>query len=123
MQKALVERLDEAQDFTLAVLGDPDMAAEVKKAWLASVYGRAKVAAQEHCPIADLLGPPPKESQHLEYKATLRTHADTGVVYKPVGDRDAQTIAAFLNSEDGGTLLLGVNDDANRSASTPTSRH
>lgn len=75
------------------------------------MYGKARVAAQEHCPIADLLGPPPKESAHLEYKATLRTHADTRDVYEPLETATLKTIAAFLNSEYGGTLLLGVNDD------------
>ena len=71
---------------------------------------RAKVLHQEHCDIVDLLGPD-RESTHLEYKATLRTHADTGEVFKPLETASLKTIAAFMNSKVGGTLLIGVADD------------
>ena len=47
------------------------------------IQGRAKVAYQEHCPIAALLGPD-LESQYLEYKSTLRTQVETGEVCKPL---------------------------------------
>jgi len=47
----------------------------------------------------------------LEYKASLRTHADSGKVYKPLETASLKTIAAFSNSRDGGTLLIGVADD------------
>lgn len=63
-----------------------------------------------HCPIGELLGPG-KESQYLEYKASLRTHAATRELYKPLESATIKTIAAFLNSREGGTLLVGVNDD------------
>ncbi|MFY9807563.1 MAG: type I restriction-modification system subunit M N-terminal domain-containing protein, partial [Pseudonocardiaceae bacterium] len=69
-----------------------------------------KVLAQEHCPIGDLLGPD-KESQHLEYKSTLRIMATTGERYKPLETATLKTVAAFANSRDGGTLLIGVSDD------------
>jgi type I restriction enzyme, R subunit len=38
----------------------------------------------------------------------LRTWAETGEVYKPLETATIKTVAAFLNSRDGGTLLLGV---------------
>ena len=44
-------------------------------------------------------------------KSTLRTCADSGEVYKPLETMTIKTIAAFLNSRDGGTLLIGVGDD------------
>jgi type I restriction enzyme R subunit len=80
-------------------------------AYLPLVYGRAKVAWQEHCPIGELLGPPPKEGAHLEYKSTFRTRADTGELFKPLQTASLKTVAAFLNSREGGTLLIGVADD------------
>ena len=46
-----------------------------------------------------------------EYKATLRTHADSGEQFKPLETASLKTIAAFLNSRTGGTLLIGVADD------------
>ena len=68
--------------------------------------------------IEELLGPPPKESHHLEYKATFRTRAEegkngepVGEVFKPLETASLKTIAAFLNSREGGTLLIGVADD------------
>ena len=69
---------------------------------------RAKVAYQEHCPIGELLGPD-RESQFLEYKATLRTRAETGEV-QATGVGDDQDGRGFLNSRDGGTLLLGIDN-------------
>lgn len=64
-----------------------------------------KAARQEHCPIGELLGPPPKEGSHLEYKATFRTRAEEGKNGKPIGEvfkpletASLKTIAAFLNS-------------------------
>lgn len=77
-----------------------------------------RVARQQHCPIEELLGPPPKESRHLEYKATFRTRAEegkngepVGEVFKPLETASLKTIAAFLNNREGGTLLIGVKDD------------
>ncbi len=51
------------------------------------------------------------ESATLEYKATLRTHDSDGAVFKLLETGSLKTIAAFLNSRDGGTLLIGVRDD------------
>lgn len=52
-----------------------------------------------------------RESATLEYKSTLRTHVPDGTLYKPLESAVLKTIAAFLNSRDGGTLLIGVADD------------
>ncbi len=110
-QKAVVDRLTGAEDFSYKLLGDEDMAEQVRQVYLPLVYGLAKVAWQEHCPIGDLLGPPPEEGPHLEYKSTFRTHASSGELFKPLQTASLKTVAAFLNSREGGTLLIGVADD------------
>ncbi|MGI8530711.1 MAG: type I restriction-modification system subunit M N-terminal domain-containing protein, partial [Geodermatophilaceae bacterium] len=46
-----------------------------------------------------------------EYKSTLRTGAESGEVIKALETACLKTIAAFANSRDGGTLLIGVADD------------
>jgi len=47
----------------------------------------------------------------LEYKSTLCTAASTGEVVKPLEAASVKTVAAFGNSPDEGTLLIGVADD------------
>lgn len=122
--QAAAGRLSGAEDLTIELLDNEDMAEEVRKVYLPLVYSRAKVARQEHCPIGELLGPPPKEGNHLEYKSTFRTRArpgpegpngeptgSVGEVFKPLETASLKTVAAFLNSREGGTLLIGVADD------------
>ena len=67
------------------------------------------MANQEHCATGELLAPD-RESQFLECKATLRTHAATGEVCETLETASVTTIAAFANSRDGGTLPIGVAD-------------
>jgi type I restriction enzyme R subunit len=110
-QGAVVDRLAGAEEFSFQLLDNEDLSEQVMSAYLPLVYGRAKVAWQEHCPVGELLGPPPKEGAHLEYKSTLRTRADTGELFKPLQTASLKTVAAFLNSREGGTLLIGVADD------------
>jgi type I restriction enzyme R subunit len=110
-QKAVVDRLSGAEEFSYKLLGDEDLSEQVRQVYLPLVYGRAKVAWQEHCPIGELLGPPPREDEHLEYKSTFRARADAGELFKPLQTASLKTIAAFLNSREGGTLLIGVADD------------
>ncbi|MFA7477115.1 MAG: type I restriction endonuclease [Acidimicrobiia bacterium] len=106
----VLDQLGVAEDMALAYVDNPDMQADVIAAYLPFVQGRSKVRHQEHCDIVDLLGPD-RESTHLEYKATLRTHAEGGEVFKPLETATLKTIAAFMNSREGGTLLIGVADD------------
>ena len=115
---AVVDRLASAEDFSYKLLDTPELADEVMAVYMPLVYAGAKVARQEHCPIGELLGPPPKEGQYLEYKSTFRTRASdgpdgekAGEVFKPLQTPSLKTIAAFLNSREGGTLLVGVSDD------------
>ncbi|MGF1472938.1 MAG: DEAD/DEAH box helicase family protein [Rubrobacteraceae bacterium] len=116
--RAVAERLAGAEDLTIELLDNEELAEDVRRVYLPLVYSRAKVARQEHCPIGELLGPPPKEGAHLEYKSTFRTRAKdgpngepAGEVFKPLETATLKTIAGFLNSREGGTLLIGVADD------------
>jgi type I restriction enzyme R subunit len=113
----VVDQLDVSQDLAVKYLDDFDVQSLVLGAYLPMIQRRAQVAWQETCPIGELLGPV-KESASLEYKATLRIHAAgpdpghvVGEVFKPLETATVKTIAAFLNSSDGGTLLIGVADD------------
>ena len=108
-QKALLDRMDRNEKVVFKYLDDSDLAADVVKVYATLAQARAKVAYQEHCPIGELLDA--GEGAHLEYKSTLRTGADTGEVYKPLETASLKTVAAFANSREGGTLLIGVADD------------
>jgi type I restriction enzyme, R subunit len=113
-QDKAVGRLSAAEELTYAMLDNAELMQSILGAYGPDAYEKAKVAHQQHCPIGDLLGPPPKEGPYLEYKATFRTHTQgeqTGEVFKPLETASLKTIAAFLNSRPGGTLLIGVNDD------------
>ena len=104
----IVNHVNVSQELSLALIDNPDAQSMVLDTYLKMVQGRAKVAYQEHCPIGDLLGPD-LESAHLEYKAALSVTKE-GVRYKPLETASLKTIAAFANSRDGGTLLIGVHD-------------
>lgn len=108
-QKALLGRMDRNEKVVFKYLDDPDLAADVVKVYAALAQARAKVAYQEHCPIGELLAT--GEGPHLEYKSTLRTSVGTGDVVKALETAVLKTVAAFANSRQGGTLLIGVADD------------
>jgi hypothetical protein len=52
------------------------------------------------------------EGPQVEFKSTIRTNLKTGETDKAIEIAWLKAVAAFLNS-DGGTLLIGVDDDAN----------
>jgi hypothetical protein len=52
------------------------------------------------------------ESDELEFKSSLRWDFNQGVINKKLEDVIVKTISAFANA-DGGTLLIGVDDDGN----------
>ena len=110
LQSSVVDQFGAAEDMAISYLDNPAMQADILAAYLPFIQGKAKVAHQEHCDITQLLGPD-RESAHLEYKSTLRTHADTGETFKPLETACLKTVAAFLNSREGGTLLIGVADN------------
>jgi predicted HTH transcriptional regulator len=97
------------EDFTFKLLDDAELFGRLVAATLPGAYAAARVASQEWLPIGDLLAA--GESGSIEYKASLRTHAGSGEVVKALETASLKTIAGFLNSEAGGTLLIGVADD------------
>ncbi|MDQ1666842.1 MAG: type restriction enzyme subunit [Actinomycetota bacterium] len=109
-QKALLGRMDRNEKVVYKYLDDQDLAADVIKVYAALAQARAKVAYQEHCPIGELLNSG-GENAYLEFKSTLRTGTDTGHVIKALEIAVLKTVAAFANSRQGGTLLIGVADD------------
>jgi len=60
-------------------------------------------------PIEELLGR--GESETLEFKSSLRLGVPSGVVEPVVEKSILKTIAAFLNSYQGGTLIIGMEDN------------
>jgi hypothetical protein len=55
-EQALLERMDRNHEVVFKYLDNPDLSAEVVRAYGNLVQTRAKVAYQEHCPIGELLG-------------------------------------------------------------------
>ena len=108
-EDAAVGRMSSAEQLTCALLGNADLKAQILAAYMPLVYGRARVAYQEHCPIGELLER--GEDAHLEFKSTLRTSAETGELARHLESACLKSLAAFLNSREGGTLLIGVRDD------------
>ncbi len=106
---AVAARMSQAEELTIRILDKPEFREEVVRALMPRVYERARVAHQRTCPIGELLARP--EDKHLEFKSTLRWDLKTGEKSRLVEAASIKTVAAFLNSEFGGTLLVGVGDD------------
>ncbi len=108
---AIASRLDRNDKVAGQLIDDEELRAALVAEYLPGIYARARVARQRTCPIGDLLGPD-REDSHLEYKSTLRydiraeSHK-TGIPEKAA----VKTVAGFLNSAYGGTLLIGVADN------------
>lgn len=108
-QDAVLDQMDTATDITKNFLDNDGFAGDVLDAYMPLLQTKAKVARQQHCPIGELLGR--KEDAWLELKSTFHVAADTGLPHKGVETAAIKSVAAFLNSYDGGTLLLGVAED------------
>jgi len=108
---AFVDRMSDDEKLTKLFLDDSDFQKHVRESMLPIVYERARVGRQKVCPIGDLLGR--DEDQFLEYKAALTWDLAEQKRSKLVESATIKTVAAFLNSRHGGTLLLGVADDGN----------
>jgi type I restriction enzyme R subunit len=104
-----VDRMKFAEDFTYKLLDDATLNSDIRAWVLPQVYERARVGYQKTCPIGELLDR--GEDQHLEYKSTLRWDLRLGEKSKVMEGAVLKTVAAFLNSPYGGTLLIGVDDD------------
>lgn len=108
-QDAVIDQMSTATDITKNFLDNDQFAGDVLDAYMPLLQTKAKMARQEHCPIGELLAE--GEGNWLEYKSTFHVEADTGEPNKNVETGALKSVAAFLNSWDGGTLLLGVAED------------
>lgn len=105
-----VGRMKSAEDLTYKLLDNTDGIRDAIVAWmLPQAHEKARVAFQKSCPIRELLAA--GEHQHLEYKSTLRWDLKLGEKSKLLEAVVVKTVAGFLNSRYGGTLLIGVADD------------
>jgi hypothetical protein len=106
---AVAARMSQAEELTIRILDKPEFRAEVIGALMPRVYERARVAYQATCPIGELLAR--KEDKHLEFKSSLRWDLEEGEKSRLIESAAIKTVAAFLNAEFGGTLVIGVADD------------
>ncbi len=105
---AFVERMSDDERFTKLFLDNSEFQKQIGEMMMPIVYERARVGRQKLCPIGELLGR--DEDQFLEYKSTLTWDLREAKRSKLVESASIKTVAAFLNSRCGGTLLLGVAD-------------
>jgi type I restriction enzyme R subunit len=106
---AVAARMSQAEELTIRILDKPEFRAEVIAALMPRVYERARVAYQATCPIGELLLR--KEDKYFERKSSLRWDVEENAKSTLVESASIKTVASFLNSEFGGTLLIGVADD------------
>jgi CRP-like cAMP-binding protein len=85
---------------------DPALALKIYRKFASMVVGYLRSEMQTTTCVLMKNG----ESEHVEFKSTLRYNLFTEKFDKNIEHAVLKTIAAFLNSE-GGTLLIGVNDD------------
>ena len=109
-QDGVIDQFGTAQAIAKNYLDNDDFANTVLAAYMPLLQTKAKVAHQEHCPIGELLAR--GEDAWLEYKSTFRVDSTTGDLFKAVETAALKSVAAFLNSWDGGTLLIGVAEDS-----------
>jgi type I restriction enzyme, R subunit len=108
MVEAFVSRMDGDEKLTIKLLDDPEFKEQVRRSMLPIVYERARVAGQKDCPIGELLVR--DEDQFLEFKSTLRWDLHKNEKSRIIESAVIKTLAGFLNSRHGGTLLIGVDD-------------
>jgi type I restriction enzyme R subunit len=106
--KAITKEMRRNEEFSVTLLNDDDLRRQVGKALAEDVYARARVAWQRDCPIGELLEK--GEGAYLEYKSSLEWDMREERQNKLLRTATIKTIAAFLNSRFGGTLVLGVAD-------------
>ena len=79
-----------------------------RKHFFHTLAGGGNIASEFNVSIVDLIAN--GESNALEFKQTLRWDTREGRVNKGLEDVVIKTVAAFANSPEGGTLLIGVTD-------------
>jgi len=109
VEDAVLGQMDTAAEFGKQYFDTPGFKGDLLDFIAPLVWTQARVARQQHCPIGELLAA--KEGDWLEYKSTFHVTDTDGTPHKGVETAAIKSVAAFLNSWDGGTLLLGVAED------------
>jgi type I restriction enzyme R subunit len=110
-RRAVASRLHLAEELTFRILDDKEFSKQLQDGLSPRAYERARVAYQKTCPIGELLAR--DEDKLLEFKSSLRWDRAAEEKSKLVEAAIIKTVAAFLNSEFGGTLVIGVDDRKN----------
>src|SRR5207302_6006398 len=103
-KRAIMLEMRRNEEFSLELLNNTELRDDVGRALAADVYARAKVAWQRECPIGDLLER--GEGPNLEFKSTLEWDLRESCPNPVLRQSSLKTIAAFLNSRFGGTLII-----------------
>jgi hypothetical protein len=107
--KAIADRYDQAQELTQMLLDQLEARQAAAERLMPQVYEESRVRHQRDCPIGELLER--DEDRYLEYKSTLTWDLKEEKRSKVIESAVLKTIAGFLNSSHGGTLVIGVADD------------
>ncbi len=109
IRQQLIEQLTDNEDLVTQILNEPEVEADLTKQIARDVYERVRLRepAGPALPLADLIAG--GETEHVEFKATLRYHQHTGKFDSRIEHAALKTIAGFLNGR-GGTLVIGVDD-------------
>jgi type I restriction enzyme R subunit len=109
LRRFIAGEMQRNETFGLKLLNDEALRRDIGDLVTSDVWAQSRVLWQRDCPIGELLER--EEDQGLEYKSSLewdrRDERRNRALRVPV----IKTIAAFLNSRHGGTLVLGVADD------------
>ena len=105
---ALIDRIAANEELTYRIIGNEQLRAALVGAYSPRAYHLARAAHQEHQPIGDLIGAP--EGDSLAKHPALRWDPVRGERSQRIEATVVATIAGFLNSRYGGTLLIGVGD-------------
>lgn len=100
----VLNRKDRNEEMLKMVLDSPEFARVIKEQMLPWVYEGLK----QRKTVPQLIEE--GESEKVEFKSSARWNYKAGQPTKDIEDSAVKTVAAFLNTE-GGTLLIGVDDE------------
>ena len=101
----LIQRMERNEDFAMKFINDPKLRTKLENYLIGKIYKKVEKEDIEKL-IKD------GESQHLEFKSSLRWDVKEKNVNKDLEKVIMKTVAGFMNSA-GGQLIIGVEDDGN----------
>ncbi len=108
----IAEQDSELMSFDHSLLHNQETNSTILKKILINVVNRISSYLRTNSNTSSRLLIQNGEDEKVEFKSSLRYNLHTGKFDKNIEQASLKTIAAFLNSE-GGTLLVGVEDDGN----------